>query len=307
MNSIGVIIMTLKEAYEDYVFWHKSRGHRPNTINTYNWSVLNKFIPYFENMDIDLLTIEKIQKFVIDLMEEPVAQNTKAKHMRHIRGFLNFLYQNEYIDIDVCRKIPALRVEKKIKHIYTDDEIITMFAMVKNKSERSMRKRALLAVLINTGIRISDASRIKLEDINFEERYMIVHADKTYNERMVKLSLATIRMIQDYLRKKTYKSDYLFSQSISSKACEVRGLQDIIMNHVKIKCCIVRGNCHMFRHNFATRMYIETGHDSERTKILCGHRSYSTTRNYIHYATQYEMMNVSFEKIDILLAKGMKL
>jgi site-specific recombinase XerD len=77
-----------------------------------------------------------------------LSPNTIRGYVRHIKVFLNWLYDTEYIKSNISKRIPVMKgVEKQII-ILDDDEITTIIYSVKGTTERAWRKRAIIYIML---------------------------------------------------------------------------------------------------------------------------------------------------------------
>src|SRR5690625_7112982 len=135
----------------------------------------------------------------------------------------------------------------------------------------------LVNVLYESGLRISEALNIKLEDIDLSDKKVVITKSKTSSgeNRLVFLSADTINLLQDYIyevhEKNNFDSDYLFlklSGSSKGKVCDYETI-DAFFRYLstKIKLKITP---HMFRHTLATELH-EKGVEISIIKEILGH------------------------------------
>ena len=152
-----------------------------------------------------------------------------------------------------------------------------------------LRNRLILELLLATGMRVSEISNLKLNDINFEEGEIKV-LGKGNKERIVYFGAYSKDALNNYINKSrnvllnNKQSDYLFINHNGGKLTD-RGIRLIIDNIVKKACIKSKVSPHTFRHTFASLMLNE-GCDIKSVQELLGHASLSTTGIYTHLTNE---------------------
>lgn len=297
--------MKMSEAYSLFLLDKEVSGIYKSTIKTYNNIVKNIFIgKHVGDIDVEDLTLKDLQKFIICLRNKEINANTVRTYWRHVKAFIKYLYRNEFIDQDITVKIPPMKGYKPIKDIYLDDEIQLIFTSIQGSSVTAMQKRAVFCLLLDTGMRQAEVTRVELDDLNIRHKYMIVRGDKGHEDRRVPISLATIRAINKYLQKRIIpfndKNQNIMFVNQNNKGISNRTIRSYVNTHIK-KNGITRGTTHLFRHTFITRKCMETN-DAFYVQQLAGHKDLSTTKHYYQYANSYAIAKVKLMPIDQLLA-----
>jgi integrase/recombinase XerD len=169
--------------------------------------------------------------------------------------------------------------------VLTKNETLRILAaVVRAKTPKALRDRAILETLYGTGVRVSELSKLGLYDVDTEERVVKVILGKGKKDRNVPLTRAGARAIEDYLVKGRpalvgkKRVPFLF---VASRGGYLhRALVGLIVQHWAKKAGIKkRVTCHTFRHTVATHL-LKGGADIRQIQALLGHRSLSTTERY---------------------------
>lgn len=134
------------------------------------------------------------------------------------------------------------------------------------------RLYALVTLLAYTGLRISEALNIKIEDMNLETRELIVKKGKGYKQRIVYLNSKVINAIKEYLKIRESDSEYLFVSRQSDRLDRT-----VINRHFKKYSNKITP--HKLRHFFCTNA-IENGFAVHEVANIAGHSSIQTTLIY---------------------------
>lgn len=182
-----------------------------------------------------------------------------------------------YVQKNPCKKIKKIKTEKKMEMSFSDEEIIRM-----QDSCESNKEIALLDVLMSTGCRREEITKIMITDINWDTKSIKIHG-KGAKDRIVYFSARCKIHLQNYIDSRDYESPYLFASdrkphgqlSVESIHCYVK--------KIGLRANVCNVHLHRFRKWFGTSM-ADKGMDIRDLKELMGHSKMDTTNNYYIYA-----------------------
>ncbi|MBW2996442.1 tyrosine-type recombinase/integrase [Candidatus Woesearchaeota archaeon] len=195
---------------------------------------------------------------------------------------LRFFYQ-EILEKEIFKKVKSPKSEKKLPTVLTKDEIKALLDSTKNK-----KHHLLIEMLYSSGLRVSEAVSIKVNDLDLNERVGRVISGKGKKDRLIILSNNIIEHIEKYLKKrekKGYKSEFLFNVKNPEKHLSIRQAQKIIQKAAKKANIKKRVFCHALRSSFATHL-LESGVDIRVIQELLGHSNLQTTERYTKVSTE---------------------
>ena len=238
----------------------------------------------FIKKDLDKVNDEDIRDYLEYLNLQKEKSSSIRRKISSLKSFYKFLYKNDYIDKKnyPLSKVSLPKLEKKLpKFIYYNDllEIINE----SNNSKDNIRDRLIIEKLYATGVRVSELINIKVSDIDFNNRRIIV-CGKGNKERIVYYGEYAEEVLKEYLNVHIRKSDYLFANTKGDKLTDrgVRYIIDKIMNKLSVK---VHVTPHVLRHTFATDM-LNNGCDIKVVQELLGHSSLKATEIYTHVTNE---------------------
>jgi len=251
-----------------------------NTIESYTLD-LTEYLNWFESSFNMKLTILHIQN-IIDYKK--YLSNVKRNNAKSINRKLNTLKKfNEYlISINVMNGIIITsKIMIKLNSEYaaptkvTNDEVKQFLQVILETGD--LRNYALVTLLCYTGLRISEALDIKLDDFNLESRECIIRSGKGDKQRIVIFNSKVITAINEYLvvREKYTTADtspYLFLSKRTKKLD--RTAMNKIFNKYSIKI-----TPHQLRHFFCTNA-LENNLGIHEVAYLAGHSNIHTTLLY---------------------------
>jgi site-specific recombinase XerD len=192
-------------------------------------------------------------------------------------------------------ELPSIKHEKKLPVVLNYEECKALFS-----APVLLKHRVLLALIYSAGLRVREASRLRLSDIDSGRMMIHIRQSKFDKDRYVPLSPMILEGLRKYC-KACRPVDYLFNGSKSSTPLSERGIQWVLREAAK-KCKLQKGvSVHSLRHSYATHL-LEFGMDIVSIKELLGHGRIETTMIYLHVA-QSNRVNL-FSPIDRLYEKS---
>jgi len=236
--------------------------------------------------------------------QKEISSNTIASEVRVIKAFLNWCLQDEeyskYVKPIVISRIKMPKITQEIIQTFTPAQISALLrACDKEKSEHlQLRDRAIIAVLLDTGIRAAELCTLTLSNVilDAKDSYLRVFGkgDKWGEVGLGEQSRKALRKYIRMFREPTIeyaKED--INQSVvfvnrSGNPLTVNGLDQIIERlGERAKIENVRCSPHTFRHTFA-KMFMQNGGDVYKLSKLLRHSSVKTTEDYLKSLQQSE-------------------
>ena len=211
-----------------------------------------------------------------------------------LRNYLRFLIENDYPTPILPDHVKLVREGKKMPKVPSLQDVIALVE-APTKLEKdpfvAKRNRAILELLLSTGMRISELVSINRDQINPEGKLFVT--GKGRKERLVYLTPRAMKYIKEYLalRKDPYPALFVPKRRGSSKTRQLGGNKDprLSTNYIQMKIAeyrrrlglVVPISAHSIRHAFATYM-VERGANPAVLQVLLGHESLRTTTKYVH-------------------------
>jgi site-specific recombinase XerD len=174
--------------------------------------------------------------------------------------------------------IPRPKRKKILPKVLSKGEIRAFLAAL-----RTPKQRAIAMVLYSGGLRVSEAARLKVEDIDSKRGQIFVRQGKGRKDRYVMLSPLVLTVLREYAQLERPK-DWLFPASHRrDRHITTRAIQRAIARAARAAGIRRRVTPHMLRHSFATHL-LEAGTDLRYIQELLGHARITTTVAYTHVA-----------------------
>ena len=276
MEKEDFIKLVYINEFHNYLF---SKNYSENTILSY----INDLYFFYEFVKKELVNVveDDIRDYLEYLNLKKEKTTSISRKISTFKSFYKFLYINNYIDKKEypLSRISYPKLEKKLpKFIYYND----LLEMIEesSKGKEGLRDRLIIEMLYATGVRVSELVNIKINDIDFNNRRIIV-CGKGNKERIVYYGEYAMKVMNEYLDSREYKSnEYLFLNNRGEQLSD-RGVRYIIDNIMKKLSVKTHVTPHVLRHTFATDM-LNNGCDIKVVQELLGHSSLKTTEVYTH-------------------------
>lgn len=278
----------MKELVDTFLnYLSVERGLSNNTILSYRED-LNTYINFVVNRNIDALSkISKndITNFMLHQKDKGISVNSIARRLAAIRMFHRFLVRERILKSDPTSLIDSPKLWKKIPETLSLNEVDALLAQPDIRDKQGIRDKAILETLYATGMRVSEAANLKVDDTNLDIGFLRC-IGKGNKERVIPLGRKAISSLKRYLKiTRTYllknrESQFLFLNRFGRKLSR-QSFWKIIKKYAgkaKIKRPV---RPHILRHSFATHL-LERGADLRSVQEMLGHANISTTQIYTH-------------------------
>lgn len=281
--------MTIKDAFDEFILDQRVRGNSSSTIDYYSFS-LGLFLNYaHSDRQVSDLTLQLCKEYYLHLVNDKTVNSVSIQsYIRGLRSFLRWLYDNEYIDVNICDKFKLPKATRKVIDVLSDEEIDKLLAALSGDEWLTIRNRLIVALMLDSGLRLNEVVTLRRSCVHLADRYLIV-TGKGDKQRVVPFGEFTARTIVEYLAA-TDQACYCDTLiiKVSETLCGFEGItQATIKNmfrRLKARSGIPRLYPHLLRHTFATR-YLENGGNIYTLQQILGHTSLEMVKKYLHLAT----------------------
>lgn len=277
---------------EDFIKYLKvQKNYSPNTILNYKkdleeyYDFLNDSNYSFKEMDY-----KKCTNYLLFLEKKSLKKTSISRRLSSLRTFYKFLVLNSILETNPFNLVSSPKKEKRMPKFINYSSIDEIFKVPNIKTKEGQREKVILEVLYGSGIRVSELVNIKLKDIDFDNKNILIFG-KGSKERLVsfgEIAYDSMKLFiengrKEYLEDKN--SEYLIVGKNEAKLT-TRRIEQIIDDLIKRTSIKMNITPHMFRHTFATHM-LDQGADLVAVQELLGHESLSSTEIYTHISNEH--------------------
>lgn len=238
-------------------------GFSQRTIKTYSF-FLERFLKDL-NKKPEQATQEDIKNFLSKIVDS-YSKRSYALAISSLRYF--FL---NVIKKPIMAEIKGPKLTRKIPVVLTKEEVKSLI-----KAAPTQKSKLLISLLYSSGLRVSELTSLKKNDIDLENNEGVVKSGKGDKDRVILFSKNLAEELKKY--SKTINSDYLFP-GWNNQKMSVRNVQNLIKRLTEKTGITKKVSPHTFRHSYATHLH-EDGLDIRKIQVLLGHSRIDTTEIY---------------------------
>lgn len=256
----------------------RDKMERDLTINGYSQLTIKQYLMHVKNLagyfnhSPELLSIDDINRYQeYVLIEREMSWSYYNQCVCAIRFFYKFTLRRSW----VIEFIPYHRKPRKLPDILSKEELYRLFCVVD-----SVRNKTILYALYSAGLRVSELTHLKVNDIDSDRMMIRVQEGKGKKDRYVMLSPVFLDILKVYWKSCRIKpTKYLFPGMKKDKPLHPRSVNLFLKQYVDKAEITKKITCHSFRHAFATHL-LEDGVNIRIIQVLLGHSSIRSTEIY---------------------------
>ena len=263
------------------------RNCKPATLNhtIVNMKIFLSFFQERGKSQVEELTREDINAFIEHEQDRGLKPASVRTRIAIIRAFVRFLVNEDMVDPRIILRPIRLKLPDNLPRAMAPEDVKQLVSVLDN-----VRERALILVLLRTGMRIGELLATKVQDVHMEQRRIdIPQASKNATGRVVYLSDDACQALADWLDKRDADKVMLF-YSMGRHVMGYATARLLFQKHIKKAGLKEKGySLHSLRHTFASEM-LNAGMRIECVQQLLGHSNLEVTRRYAR------LTNVTREK-----------
>lgn len=245
------------------------KGYSPKTIKSYIGHV-RRFFNYLGD-GFNSIVIDNIREYTITLL----STDCSHAYVNQALSALKFLMLNVIKNGCGGFDIPRCKREQKLPEIMSRSEVASVLNSVSN-----LKHKSLLMLIYSAGLRVGEAVRLCITDIDSKRGLVHVRQGKGRKDRYTILSSAAVDILRKYV-KKYRPEEWLFPGADETKHLTERSVECVFREACQKAKILKKYTVHTLRHSFATHL-LESGTDLRYIQELLGHASSKTTEIYTH-------------------------
>ena len=267
--------MACIESIHNYIRFLRKKNYSMHTVKNY-FNTLRNFLGTL-NIPLEEVTHTKLRGYIEHLWNKGLKPKTINCHLDRIRGFYEYLYNEEGIKVlNPVKKSYTLRLPRPLPRYLEDEEITQLFSAIKSR-----RDRAMFMLMLRCGLRVEEVSNLTLKAIDLRRKRIFVYNGKWRKDRVVYISNDAYHSLGDYLAvrpvsraRKTFLAE---KEPCRGKPISVRSIHKRMEYYARKTGLNV--SCHQLRHTMATQL-LNADASLVTVKELLGHSSIFSTKRY---------------------------
>jgi integrase/recombinase XerD len=214
----------------------------------------------------------------------PSTVNTRIKVLR---TFFKFLYDEQLIDDNPLARVKKVEGGDSTIKIMTVEQLKKLMSAPDQRTYAGFRDYVLMSVLLDGFMRISEATHIRKEDIDFGTGLVTIRGEtsKSRMTRFVPLQPSTLKLIKELIKEneEDFDNSYVFLVYYGEQLTP-NHFRHRLKKYAEEANLNIRVHPHLFRHTAAT-MFLENGGDVRHLSKIIGHRDLRMIVKYTHLST----------------------
>jgi integrase/recombinase XerC len=266
------------DAVASFLDYIKNKSASNHTFTNYAVD-LKQFSDYLEEQKIESLEnidTPRLRAYLRGLFGWGYSKASIARKLSALRSFFSYLKETGVLERDVSRTLHGPSAPRNIPRALSTEAVNVLFEMA-SQGEDPLRDTAILEVLYGCGLRVSELAGLKWDNVDMEERWLII-LGKGSKERRVPFGSYAQKALAQLWIKKTSDNGFVFAGR-KGKPLTVRTVHRIVTTLAS------RGGVdgvtpHVLRHSCATHL-LERGASLKFVQELLGHENLATTQIYL--------------------------
>ena len=263
-----------KEYVEEYLRAQHRRHCRPNTLRS-SLSSIVIFLSFVKASHLEEITRENLFAFIEHEQDRGMKPSTVNTRVRIVKAFISYLVDRDAVRPNSLPKRLMVKVADSLPRAMDPDDVQRLLAAIDHT-----RDRAMVLMLLRTGMRIGELLSLLVREVNLKERRVeIYEAEKTRVGRVVYLSEDATVALRAWLKERDPQNKRVFYARGHHSMC-YQNAWKLLKKYLAKAGLAHRGyTLHSLRHTFASEL-LNAGMRLECLQQLLGHSSIEMTRRY---------------------------
>ena len=267
-----------KEHVSEYFRYMYRRNFRPKTYAS-NLGAIYIFLTVVRDSGktrLEEITKHDLEGFIEHEQDRGLMLSTVRTRLHCVNAFLGYVIEAGVVSGDVLARRIRLKKPETLPRAMDPDDVKQLLSVIENPKDRAM-----ILVLLRTGMRIGELLNTKVIDVHLQERRIdIYEGEKNRLGRVVYLGGDAVNAVKAWLEERDSRKEYLiYSQGGGGRMCYSTARLTFVKYLVKAGLSHKGYTVHCLRHTFASEL-LNAGMRLEYLQPLMGHTSLDVTRRY---------------------------
>jgi len=277
LQKLSSIELPAKEHFERYLRHRWRLNHKPSTLQG-SFTSVRLFLEFYgKSGKRDLSEMERadLEGFIEYVQDRGLRISTVRTRLACLIAFLHFLMEQEVISGALLKKHIKLKLPEVLPRAMHPADVKKLLSVIDD-----IRDRALILLLLRTGMRIGEALGLRLNDVDIRDRKVhLFVGEKNSMGRVVYLSDDVLLALKLWLRQRDQNKDFIFYGRGHKPICYSTGRSRFVKYIQKAGLEQKGYTVHCLRHTFASEL-LNAGMRLECLQQLLGHQDIEVTRRY---------------------------
>ena len=287
--------MQHEELHKQFLVYLENQGKANATILAYGKDI-EQLIEFLKERGIVVVhdvDTNHIEEFKDRLKKLRYTAKSISRKINSIKTFFRYLIHNQIVSTNPAEVVAHPKYDQNMPRILSRTE----YRALRDACKDDVRMAAIVEVLLQTGMRISEVANLRLDDVLLDQNALVVREQNSHAQREVPLNKAAVKAVQAYLeiRPKGLSETTVFLTK-TTRPFLVRNIRASIDRYFRI-AGIKEAKVNDLRHTFIVEQ-LKAGTPLTYVSKLVGHKRVTTTERYLEYIEQSDLQkNVKLEEL----------
>ncbi len=276
-------MLNLEIAHKNFIEKLRNEGKSEATVVAYSKDV-DQLLNHLTGVGVNLvneITLSHLEAFMKKLEDADYTMKSVSRKTNATRTFMKYLHSEGHITDNVSLGLKHPKLESKAPRILTKME----YRALRDATRNDPRTYAMIEVLLQTGVTISELAEIKTEHLTISGTTGTLFVPKKNNKeaRTIPLNKSVIEAINRYMNEErsiVKSSGYLFVTKTGNPLL-IRNIRSTIDRYFKV-AGVEKAKVNDLRHTFVAH-HLANGVSIIYLSKIAGHKRISTTERYLQY------------------------
>ena len=269
----------LRDAHTQFVDYLKGKSRSSATILAYGKDIdqLVSFLQGLGKSDAAEVETVDLQTFMDDLAKKSYTAKSISRKTNSTKTFFKFLKTANLIANDPATGLSHPKFENKPPRILTKLE----YRALRDAAKSDTRMIAVIELLLQTGVRIGELAKIRVEDVNIAEAFVHVPPFEDTRERTIPLNKPAVETLEKYLQIRPQSPSHSLFITKTGRPLLIRNIRTAIDRYFRL-AGIKEAKVNDLRHTWVAYQ-LQSGVPMTVVSKLAGHKRLSTTERYLQF------------------------
>jgi site-specific recombinase XerD len=235
--------------------------------------LLREFCRFLRSRSLADISLADLRAYLAEAAGAGRSADARAKRVYCLRSFYDFLHVGRLLSTSLPRQLSLPKLPKRLPRVLGLEEMERLLA-----AANTPRDRAVLELLYASGMRASEACKLRVADLHLQAGTVLVHQGKGNKDRIAYFGRPAARALGEHLGNR--ETGYVFGSG--SRPLPYEALRQVVRKAAQ-RAGLDGVHPHTLRHTFATHL-LNGGADIRYVQEFLGHSCISTTQRYTHLA-----------------------
>ncbi len=272
-------MISLRDAHQQFIGHLKGKSRASATILAYGKDI-EQLVDHLQSQgktDPAAIETSDLQAFMQKLADEHYTPKSISRKTNSTKTFFKYLKGSNLVTDDPATSLEHPKFENKPPRILTQLE----YRSLRDAARADIRMLAVIETLLQTGIRIGELAKLRVEDIDLENLTLHVPPFEDTRERIIPLNKSAAEAIKNYLPQRTKTPNHALFITKTGRPLLIRNIRTAIDRYFKV-AGIKGAKLNDLRHTWVA-FQLQSGVPMTLVSKLAGHKRLSTTEKYLPF------------------------